>query len=344
MSLRPRSANTLKPRWRALLVVLFTLNVLAGVPAFPVETPDTATQGRRSSEEDEVFRRIERLVSSRRFDEANRLLEDHGTAWKASASSYFRMGKLYFDHQEWSRSASFLQKSLQLADQNDQAHLLLGLACRQLRRADDAETELAAAARLNPASDLNAYMAGHQLLIDGKYEAALGYLYKAVALSPHNAAALRALGMDQARLGNYGLAETYYEKAIEVAGSTPQGSTARIDLAFLLLLGHDPAKLSLALKLAQEVVHSDPSAAEGHYLAGKALFKLGRVTEAIRELLQAEKLNPEDSKPHFLLAQAFDRLGEEQKASDERKAVLRIRQRSSGAGIATGDALPRNSD
>src|SRR5205814_2497792 len=167
---------------------------------------------------------------------------------------------------------------------------------RQLKTSDEAEAELGAAASLNPRSDLNAYMAGHQLLIDGKYEAALAYLYKAVALNPHNAAALRALGMDQARLGNYGLAETYYERAIEVAGqNASEVSAACTDLAFLLLLSHDRVKLTEGLKYAEQALRLGPSSADAHYLTGEALLKLGRIREAVDELLQAEKLNPEDS-------------------------------------------------
>jgi len=330
----------LKRRWWTLPVIVLLVNLPQQAGTFQAQTPDSATSGRSSAADDEVFRSIDLLIRSRRFHEAERLLEARLSASMPPASGYFRMGKLYFDHQEWSRSVLFFQRSLRLASQNDQAHLLLGLAWRQLKRPDDAESELLAAASLNPGSDLNAYLAGHQLLLDEKYEAALGYLYKAVALNPHDAAALRALGMDQARLGNYGLAEVYYKRAIEAAGqNASEVSAACIDLAFLFLLSHDRAKLSEGLKYAEQALRLEPSSADAHYLTGKALLKLGRTREAVDELLQAEKLNPEDGKPHFLLAQAFDRLGEEQKANGERQALVRIRQRSGGAGIAKGDAL-----
>jgi protein O-GlcNAc transferase len=331
-----------KRRWRTLPVLILVVGLPRPAPALQAQAQGSA-KGAAAS--DEVFQSIDSLIRSHRYEDADRLLEDHLSALTTPASGYFRMGKLYFDHGEWSRSVPFLQKSLRLANQNDQAHLLLGLAWRELQKPDDAESELLTAARLNPNSDENAYMAGHQLLIDAKYEAALGYFYKAVTLNPRKESAFRALGMDQARLGNYGLAEVYYKKAIEVAGTTgTDGSAALTDLAFLLLLSHDRAKLSEGLKDAQQAAQLQPLSPDAHYLVGKALLKLDRVREAVNELLRAEKLNPNDSKPHFLLAQAFDRLGEHQKADHERKAVIRLRQHSAGAGIATRDLLPRTSD
>ena len=116
---------------------------------------------------------------------------------------------------KWARAANCFDKSLALREDSDQAHLLLGLATRELRQPEHAEKEFARAASLNPRSDVNAYFAGQQLLLDMKFEAALAYLYQAVKLNPRNVLAYRALGMTQVHLGNYGLAESYYRKAID---------------------------------------------------------------------------------------------------------------------------------
>jgi len=255
------------------------------------------------------------------------------------------MGNLYFSHAEWQRAASFLQQSVQLLNQNDQVHFLLGLTWRELKESDKAESELRAAAAMNPRSDLEAYMAGHQLLIDERYEASLPYFYQAIALNPRNASALRALGMVQARLGNYELAESYYRKALEVkSADAAENAASYTDLAFLLLLSHDPSRISEGLKCAQEVEQLQPRSPEGHFLAGKALLKLDRYRDAIDELSRAEKLKPDDVRPHFLLAQAFDRLGEEQKASRERSALAQAkRQLQSKNGVAAG-ALPPDTE
>lgn len=291
--------------------------------------------------DDKTFQRIEALIRSGEFDEAERRLESQLSDTSAlRASAYFRMGRLYFEHQQWARAATFLQKSLRLDNHNDQTHLLLGLAWRELKKPEEAEGELLEAAKQNPRSDVNAYMAGHQLLITSKFASALPYLYRAVELNPQRADAFRALGMTLARLGNYGLAESYYRKAIEMGGGDNALDLAACqDLAFLLLLGHDQQKLAEGLKYAQRAAHLQPSSAAAHYLVGKALLKLGRLQEAIPALKQAAKLDPQDTKPHFLLAQAFDRLGQEQEAKKERELLAKIKRRSDAPGVATGTPL-----
>jgi len=291
---------------------------------------------------DETFQRIKVLVSSRQFDAAERLFQQELPAGNA-ASAYLRLGDIYFEHEEWSRAAAALQKSLEYDSQNDRAHLLLGLTWRELKKTEDAEAELQKAVQDNPKSETNAYLAGHQLIVDEKYEAALPYLYKAVELSPGDSAALRALGMAQARLGSYGLAESYYRKAAEAARATSDAARAYGDLAYLLLLANDPGKVEEALRCAGAAVKLNPSSPDAHYLAGKALFKLGRLPQAVSELREAEKLSPDDSKPHFLLAQAYDRLGEKQKADAERRALARSKSRAPTAGAAAGSSLPPGS-
>ncbi len=258
------------------------------------------------------------------------------------AQAYFRMGKLYFDADEWARAGHYFEKSVAERDENDQAHLLLGLVDRATSEPERAEQELIKAAAQNPRSDVNAYFAGQQLLLDMKFEAALRYLYKAVELNPRNASAYRALGMTQVHLGNYGLAESYYRKAIEVLdNSAPQDSGPYLDLAFILLLGHDPAKIEEALKLAQRGAKMQPDSGDAHYLIGKALMKMNRIKESVPELELAAKRNPEDSKAHFQLALAYEALGEKDKANAERQALARTKQRANQQGMASGSMMPQ---
>ncbi|PYV23709.1 MAG: hypothetical protein DMG24_13350 [Acidobacteria bacterium] len=86
----------------------------------------------------------------------------------------------------------------------------------------------------------------------------------------------------------------------------------------------------------------NPSLGDAHYLVGKALLKLGRVQEAVQELEKAEKLDPDDSKPHFLLAEVYERLGEKDRARSERKAFGRTRQAAHPGGMATGSSWPQS--
>jgi len=296
------------------------------------------------SAEDRRFTAIGALISSKNFQKAEAEVDSAIAQGMAPERAYFWTGRIYFDHEAWARAATYLQKSLQAREENDQAHLLLGLAHRQLKQPGQAEKELLEAVRQNPGSDVNAYFAGQQLLMNEKFDAALPYLYEAVKLNPQKGLAYRALGMTQVHLGNYGLAASYYRKAIDlIDGSSSPDLGSLLDLAFILLLGHDPANAREALKLAQRAATLEPSSGEAHYLVGKALTRTGRVKDAVPELELAAKLNPEDSKAHFQLALAYDQLGEKQKARAERQALAKTKQRAAQQGTASGSILPHSS-
>jgi tetratricopeptide (TPR) repeat protein len=288
---------------------------------------------------------LDALLGRRQYARAEQIVGQRLAAGGDPAATYFQVGKVYFEHEAWQRSAGFLEKSLKLNSTNDQAHQLLGLDWRELHRPDDAESELLEAAKENPSNGFNAYFAGHQLLLNGKFEAALSYLYRALDWKPVQSQALQALAFAQARLGNYGLAESYYRKAIDFAPtSDDRHYSALVNLSILLLLEHDPARLEEGLSCAQRAEKVQPDSADAHFLAGKALFKLGRLQEASPELARAVKLNPEDSKPHFLLARIYDQLGQHDRAGKERKDIARIQNRPGQAGMASIDPVPVTPD
>jgi tetratricopeptide (TPR) repeat protein len=327
---------------KLFLLVLVSLSVTLSPPALP-GAPQSSSNSSPSgnSSQDEAFAKIEALVGSKRYAQAETLLESTLTQGAEPARAYFRMGKTYLDHDEWQRAADYFEKSLKAQEGNDQAHLLLGLAYRELKHPEQAEKELLKAYNANPRSDVNAYFAGQQLLYEDKFEAALPYFYEAVKLNPRNASAYRALGATQVHLGNYGLAESYYRKAVEAVGDSVTSDPGPfLDLAFILLLGHNPAKIEEALKLAKRAAEIQPSSTHAHYLVGKALMKQDRVKEALTELDRAVRLDPEDSKAHFQLALAYERLGDKEKGRAERQALSKTKQRSSQQGIASGSVLP----
>ena len=290
----------------------------------------------------EAFRaELDALIAQHQYARAEQMVSQRVASGDDPAATYFQIGKVYFDHEEWQRSAAFLEKSLKSRGMNDEAHQLLGLDWRALHQPNDAESELLEAARENPSNGVNAYFAGHQLVLNGKFEAALPYLYRALDAKSLQSQALQALALAQARLGNYGLAESYYRKAIDSAQTSDDGHySALVNLSILLLLGHDPARLEEGLSCAQRAEMLQPDSPDAHFLAGKALFKLGRLREAYPELARAAKLNPEDSKPHFLLARIYDQLGQHDRARKERKNIARFRGRPGQAGMATVDPVP----
>lgn len=289
---------------------------------------------------DKFIASLDALVAQHQYARAEALVGQRLETGGDPAATNFQAGKVYFDHDVWQRSAVFLEKSLRLKPANDEAHELLGLAYRQLHRPADAEVELVDAAKEQPGNKIYAYFAGHQLLLNGKFDAALPYLYGALDSQVTQFQALQALALAQARLGNYGLAESYYRKAIDTPPPTGDNQySALVNLSVLLLLGHDPTRLEEGLMFARRAEKLQPGSGDAHFLAGKALYKLGRLPEATPELVQAAKLNPADGKPHFLLAQIYAQRGRHDLARSERETFARIQAGAGQAGMAQADPL-----
>jgi Flp pilus assembly protein TadD len=283
---------------------------------------------------------LDTLIARRDYTRVEQVVRKRLADGDAPAPLYFQVGKLYFEREQWQRSTACLERSLEIERVNAEAHRLLGLAYRELHRPADAETELLEAARLNPSDLVSSYFAGHQLILNGKFEAALPYLYRSLESKPLAAQALEAVALAQARLGNYGLAESYYRKAI--ASPSPLGENhyaSLINLSVLLLLGHDPARLEEGLTCARQALESQPDSPDARFLAGKALFKLGRFREAADELSRAVKISPDDSRPHFLLARVYTELGDRERAEKERKRFQQLQARPGQAGMATAGPL-----
>lgn len=328
-------------RFFSLIILFYSITMSCWLlPAVPQSTSNTSTAERSS--EDNTFAQIEALITSKKYAAAESLVESCIIQGTPTARAYARMGRIYLDRNEWSRAADYLQKSLKTEDGNDQAYLFLGLANRELKEPEEAEEEFIKAATLNPRSDVNAYFAGQQLLFNHKFDAALSYFYEALKLNPRNASAYRALGSTQVRLGNYGLAEQYYRKSVELLGDSKSfDSASLLDLTVVLLLGHHPEKVEEALKLARRAAVMQASSADAHYLAGKALMKQGRVEDALPELRLAAQLNPKDSKAHFQLALAYERLGDKAKARAERQELAKTKHGADQQGMASEGVLPR---
>jgi tetratricopeptide (TPR) repeat protein len=295
----------------------------------------------RGEPADEFIAEISKLLTSEKLTQADALVERYLSRQPPSSEVFLEVGRLYFEHNQWQRAAAFLHKSLQLQHQNDVAHLMLGLSLAELKRPEESEKELQIAVQQNPGSDINWYFAGWRLLLRGKYEASLPYFYKAVALNPKNPSAHRALASALARTGSYGLAEDYYQKAIKLIEQTQeQNPEPYLDLAYVLLFSNQKEPAARALDCIRKAMAINPNMAEAYYLGGKALFKLDRYSEARGELVKATELNPKDARPHFLLAQVYDRLGQVQQAKVSRQMFSKLTQKRTDESPGMSNTRP----
>src|SRR5258708_36492655 len=141
--------------------------LLAMLPAVPAAA-QAQIAGQPLQRKVEAFRaELDALISQHQYDRADQVVSQRLAAGDDPAATYFQIGKIYFDHEAWQRSAGFLERSLKFKGMNDEAHQLLGLDWRALHRPDDAEAELLEAAKENPANHVYASFAVHQMRLTG---------------------------------------------------------------------------------------------------------------------------------------------------------------------------------
>ena len=145
---------------------------------------------------------------------------------------------------------------------------------------DDAQRDFAAAARLAP-NDVSPQVSEGVLAMQmGRLDQSVDVLRRATALSP----------------GNY-LAQYWFAEALLRSGAAPDSPAGDEALAAL-----------------QTSVRSNPEFWHSQADLGKVLLERGSVDQAISHLQRAAALNPSATSPLYLLAQAYRRKGDSERA------------------------------
>lgn len=101
------------------------------------------------------------------------------------------------------------------------------------------------------------------------------------------------------------------------AAKNPQNTKAQVVLAKALLVS-DP-KSARAEDLLRRAIALDGGDWESHYELGVLLAGKHDYQGAAVELLRATEINPKEPMPHYHLARVYDRLGESEKAKEQRE-------------------------
>ena len=141
---------------------------------------------------------------------------------------------------------------------------------------------------------------------------------RATAMDARNYKAWDNLGLAAEALGDVAQAQQHYLKAISlVYKDHPEYDVVYANFADLLIkLGN----FQRAFDLAAEAAQRNTSEPRNFFLAGKALVQAERSDLAVRWFEQAIKLDADYPEPHYLLSQAFRKLGRIADADRELKS------------------------
>ncbi|MFL6280869.1 MAG: tetratricopeptide repeat protein [Vicinamibacterales bacterium] len=187
-----------------------------------------------------------------------------------------------------------------------------------LARDGEAEDTLKRASARAPDDAEIPYSLGRIYYQQSRHAEAAEMFRRATAIDARDYKAWDNLGLASEALGDVAQAQQHYLKAISlVYKDHPEYDVVYANFADLLIKLGD---FQRAFDLAAEAAQRNPAEPRNFFLAGKALVQAGRSDLSVRWFEQAIALDSDYPEPHYLLSQAFRRLGRLADADRELKS------------------------
>ncbi len=179
---------------------------------------------------------------------------------------------------------------------------------------------------LHPDNREAPYMLGRIYYQQGSVDQAMGQFQRLLKLNPASYKAYDNLGLCYEAKGDDDKAIRYFLTAIKLTDKDhPEYDSAYADAAELLLKTGDPRK---AFAAASKAADRNPYSARDFYLGAKALEQLGKIDLCLNWLQRSAVLDPSYPEPQYLLARAYRRLGQLDKAEAAQKKFLELKAKS----------------
>jgi tetratricopeptide (TPR) repeat protein len=233
---------------------------------------------------------------------------------------------------EFEAAAAHLQQLAKREPQNERVWYLLGRVYMQL-----SEQALGKINDINPNSVWSHEISAELMDSMKNYDGAVVEYKKALEIAPQQAGLHYKLGDVYWSLSQWDNARAEF---LEEQKVDPRNCMVDYKLGDIFLQkgeGFDEALAHIDKSLA-----ACPGLMEARADRGKALLKLHRESEALPELLAAEKANPTEASTHFLLAQAYRATGKAEEARAEMKTFGELEQKSRNAAAERAGEVIKN--
>ena len=270
----------------------------AGEAAKALPLAQEAARAHPSATAEDTLGRV--LVAAGQPGEGIKHLAEAWRQGKPSAEIAFNYAQMLLHGQDFTGAAAVLEQALQANSKNAQLTLALGVARYGQRRFEDA---------------IVAFL--NTIAIDPRIEQPYVFLGRMLdQAGPHLAAIKKA---DEAW-----------------ASANPKNAGAQLQLAKTMVAsGGGPDQVESVLRRS---ITLDSHNWESHYELGLLLSKRRAYREAAEELTSSIKLNPKAPMPHYHLARVYDRLGQPDRAKEEREIHQRL---TSPAGSGMSNTAPQ---
>ncbi|HEY2014068.1 MAG TPA: tetratricopeptide repeat protein [Bryobacteraceae bacterium] len=215
------------------------------------------------------------------------------------------------------------ESAVRRAPDSETARIALGTLYLKLGQNRRASETLAAYLKVHPNSPKTLRLLAAASLRQEDYTAAKNYAARARRLEPRDAPGVHLLAMACLGLQDAAGAAGLFREALVL---DPDSVDTNFQLGLLYTKQHE--RLAEAIRLLEKAEARQPDLAGTHTALGSALLQSGRWREAARQLEEAVKLDPQSAESYYILADAYGRLGESDKA---KSALAEFNTRSAGS-------------
>ena len=252
------------------------------------------------------------------------LLDLLQTGWE-STDVYDLLGWCYQKQGNYAASVSAFQRAIDLDPKKETSYVDLGLVLIGFRRYAAAEAVAQKAIAALPPSSRVLEVKGMSEVLMQDYVNAEGSYARASELNPESAEANLGLAESQWAAGKVQRSFATFQQGLK---RFPHDALHYQEYGRALLKyaesGHQDAETQ-AMAMLNEAIAVDGSLPEPHYLLGNLALSEGRTEEALQQLEEASRLEPNKGKVHFALSRAYRRLDREQDAVREFEIFQKLR-------------------
>lgn len=261
-------------------------------------------------------------MQKRQFHIAVQSLQTALVACPADRRLQLELGNAYFMGQHFQQAKDIALEVLQTDPANAAALEIKGNSEYLLGDTSAAIDTFVDLLDRHPQNEDAAYMLGRIYYQEDNIDQAIGQFERVLRLNASAYKAYDNLGLCYEAKGDNDKATRYFLTAIKlVEKNHPEYDTAYADLAELLLKTGNAQKAFDAASIAAD---RNPTAARNFYLGGKALDQLGKTELALNWLQRSAALDPNYPQPLYLLARAYRKMGETQKADAAQRKFIEL--------------------
>ena len=229
--------------------------------------------------------------------------------------AYARANALFVE-KKFAESLAALNQALAENPEFVPALTLRAKLAMAMDRLEPAGRDLKRAVELEPGSAYNQFMLGFYYYLENDFKRALEPLERARTLDASSSRTHFYLALTHEGLANADLAIQMYERALSLAGSSGKADTDVL-IAYARLL-FTLGQYSKSMALVDQALVLEPDSRDAHYERGRLLFQAGKFDQAVQEgekALQLISVGTTDRQIHFLLARAYARTGNRERAA-----------------------------